>query len=131
MWGIEAGEATGSADGGSPSAWSKPGTERLVRLGDVDHRWLALLPGPGEEVFCDDERGVVWCLIGPRASELVAVSQEERRVVASFRAGPGRYWAYFDPVTGLALAAEAVDGEDGYRTSQAVSALMAYMVAPS
>lgn len=130
IWGIGAEAPTAGGGSGPASAWSKPGTERLLRVGDgeEDRAWSAWLPAPGVAVYCDDERGLVWCLVGPDGATLVAVSQEERRLVQMFPAGTGRYWVYFDPVSGLALAAQTADDGEGYRPAQSVSTLSAHLV---
>lgn len=127
IWGIAAGEAPAPGGRSAPSTLLKPGTDRLLRLSG-DERWEALLPGPGTSLYCDDERGLVWALLGPGGSTLVAVSQEWRWVVASFPAGPGRYWAYFDPAAGLAIAAQAEEDGGGYRNPQAASTLFGHLV---
>ncbi|HET9076024.1 MAG TPA: hypothetical protein VFN68_03760 [Acidimicrobiales bacterium] len=126
IWGVAAGEPA-DGGGGAPSTWLKPAADRLLRLSG-EGRWEALLAGPGMSVHCDDERGLVWCLVGPGPSTLVAVSQEYRWSVASFNAGPGRYWAYFDPTSGLAVAVEAVEAGGGYRSPQAASTLIGHLV---
>ena len=127
IWAIGAGQA---GDRTGASTWSKPGTDRLVMIGadGGESPWSAWLPAPGQAVFCDDARGLVWCLVGPGGSNLVAISQEERRLVRMFPAGAGRYWAYFDPVSGLAVAAESDTEGAGYRTAQSVSTLSGHVV---
>lgn len=127
MWAVRAGEAQGAGESRAPSSWLKPGTDRLIRLG-ADSDWEARLPDVASAIMCDDDHGLLWCLMGNRSSTLVAVGQADGRVVASFPAGPGRYWAYYHPPTGLAVAAEPVQETGGYRTTQSLSTLIAHVV---
>lgn len=126
IWGVAAGIPAGARSAGPATTWIKPGTDRLIKLGDPS--WRGLLPAAAASVFCDDDRGLVWSLTGDGPSNLVAVSQEDGLMVRMFTAGPGRYWAYFDPVSGLAVTAEAVSDGGGYRSSQLNSVLTAHLV---
>lgn len=130
IWGIGA-EVAGDAESGpSASTWSKPGTARVLKIGggEEERPWSAWLPAPGVALYCDDGRGLIWCLVGPDAATLVAVSQEERRLVQMFPAGTGRYWVYFDPLSGLAVTAQTAEDGEGYRPSQSLSTLSGHLV---
>lgn len=129
IWAVRAGVARGESSHGAPSSWLKPGTARLVRLGG-EGEWETDLPEAASAVFCDDERALVWCLVGERFSNLVAIDQRHGWMVDSFPAGPGRYWAYFHPPTGLAVTAEPVEQTGGYRATQSLSNLIGHLLVP-
>ncbi len=127
MWVVRAGAAQGVHSQGAPSSWLKPGTAGLLRLGG-DREWEMVLPDAASAVLCDDDRGLVWCLVGERSANLVAVDQRHGWIVESFPAGPGRYWAYFHPPTGLAVTAEPMEQAGGYRATQSLSNLVGHVI---
>lgn len=126
LWGILGGPPAGTGAHGTGSAWSRPGTDRLTRM--ADPTWTAILPAPASAIYCDDQRGLLWCRAGPNSTLLVAVSQEDSRVVASFPAGDGRYWLHVDPGAGLAVEATPVQEGIGYRASRVRSTLVAHLL---
>lgn len=126
LWGVLGGPPAGAGAHSTGSAWLRPASDRLVRLADPS--WEAILPAPASALQCDDERGLLWCLVGSDSTLLAAVSQEDGRVVASFPAGEGRYWLYVDPSTGLALEATPVQEGAGYRAARVRSTLVAHLL---
>ncbi len=100
VWAIVAGPPQGGQ--GEPPVWTKEGTDTLVRLPGSE--WRAHLPGPCDSVYCDDKRGLVWCRMKAPGRELVAVSQQDGRVLNAYLPPNGFKFHTLDPDAGVAFA---------------------------
>ncbi|HEV3095604.1 MAG TPA: hypothetical protein VG104_00545 [Candidatus Dormibacteraeota bacterium] len=106
IWATVAGHREGGQ--GEPAVWAKRGTNVITRL--TGSSWAGRAGARVARMYCDDRRGVLWCLVdGLPGMHLQAVSQSTGAVLRSYEPprGPGVGFCYVDVAAGVALHADA------------------------